>query len=50
VEAGLMKNHVVNKSWIDWWLYPWYFIRTILSVPFCPLPFCPRTLQNVWSL
>src|SRR6218665_163705 len=24
--------------------YPYHFVRTILSVPFCPLPFCPRAL------
>src|SRR6218665_1297365 len=23
--------------------YPYHFVRTILSIPFCPLPFCHRT-------
>jgi len=21
--------------------YPYHFVRTILSIPFCPIPFCP---------
>src|SRR6218665_2921405 len=24
----------------------YHFVHTILSVPFCPLPFCPVTLQS----
>src|SRR6218665_2495649 len=24
--------------------YPYHFVRTILSVPFCPIPFCPYTI------
>src|SRR6218665_561995 len=27
-----------------------HFIRTILSVPFCPLPFCPTTKISAHSL
>jgi len=54
------KNHIVNESGIEWWLYPYYFIRTILSIPFCPCHFVryhfvlePETLSRlsdyVWS-
>src|SRR6218665_546030 len=31
--------------------YSYQFVRTILSLPFCPLPFCPRTSRrrvNSW--
>ena len=28
---------------INWWFYRYHFVRAILSVPFCSLPFCPRT-------
>src|SRR6218665_2061995 len=72
VEAGLMKNHVVDGSGINVLIddfiikvlsipfCPYHFVRTILSntilsvyhfvhtifsVPFCPLPFCPRTIN-----
>src|SRR6218665_3450611 len=27
--------------------YPYHFVHTILSVPFCPLPFCPRTVLGL---
>src|SRR6218665_1928146 len=27
--------------------YPYHFVRTILSVPFCPIPFCPYTILSV---
>src|SRR6218665_1731977 len=30
-------------------LYRYHFVRTILSVPFCPLPFCPRTLSRQFA-
>src|SRR6218665_1361284 len=26
--------------------YPYHFVRTILSVPFCPIPFCPYTILS----
>src|SRR6218665_1392778 len=26
--------------------YPYRFVRTILSVPFCPIPFCPYTILS----
>ena len=37
-EIGL---HIVSGSWIAWLIDD--STGTILSVPFCPLPFCPRT-------
>src|SRR6218665_3818907 len=27
--------------------YPYHFVRTILSVPFCPIPFCPYTILSM---
>ena len=36
------ENRIVNESWIAWLIDD--SIGTILSVPFCPLPFCPRTV------
>src|SRR6218665_3923662 len=27
--------------------YPYYFVCTILSVPFCPIPFCPCTILSI---
>src|SRR6218665_407123 len=27
--------------------YPYHFARTILSVPFCPIPFCPYTILSI---
>src|SRR6218665_908745 len=24
--------------------YPYHFVRTILSIPLCPIPFCPYTI------
>ena len=36
------ENHIVNGSWIAWLIDD--SIGAILSVPFCPLPFCPRTV------
>ena len=47
------ENHIVNGSWVAWLNDD--SIGAILSVPFCPLPFCPRTrmcdvqLQGVWK-
>src|SRR6218665_321732 len=42
-----------DKSYCQWVLdclksersYPYHFVRTILSVPLSPLPFCPRTIS-----
>src|SRR6218665_3993770 len=53
MEAGLMK-----KSHYQWDLdclinsrfYPYHFVRTILSVTFCPLPFCPITVDLLITL
>src|SRR6218665_870059 len=42
MEAGLMKNHNISRSWIALLIHD--SIRTILSVTFCLLPFCPRTV------
>jgi len=46
-----MKNHIVNESGIDWWLsvlfYPYHFVLTILSIPFCSLPFCTYTILSI---
>ena len=39
------ENHIVNGSWIACLIDD--SIGAILSVPFFPLPFCPRTVQNV---
>src|SRR6218665_2089545 len=25
----------------------YYFVRTILSIPFCPIPFCPYTILSI---
>src|SRR6218665_691817 len=27
--------------------YPYHFVCTILSVPFCPIPFCPYTILSI---
>src|SRR6218665_780806 len=27
--------------------YPSHFVRTILSIPFCPMPFCPYTILSI---
>src|SRR6218665_1133024 len=27
--------------------YPYHFVRTILSVPFCPIPFCLYTILSI---
>src|SRR6218665_1157544 len=27
--------------------YPYHFVRTILSIPFCPIPFCPYTILSI---
>src|SRR6218665_3560601 len=27
--------------------YPYHFVRTILSMPFCPIPFCPYTILSI---
>src|SRR6218665_3732630 len=27
--------------------YPYHFVRTILSVPFCPIPCCPYTILSI---
>src|SRR6218665_471536 len=27
--------------------YRYHFVRTILSMPFCPIPFCPYTILSV---
>src|SRR6218665_1792064 len=27
--------------------YPYHFVRTILSVPFCRIPFCPNTILSI---
>src|SRR6218665_1382944 len=31
--AGLIDDSII--------FYPYHFVRTILSIPFCPIPFCP---------
>jgi len=41
------ENHIVNRSWIAWLIAD--SIGAILSVPFCPLPFCPRTPWNPYT-
>src|SRR6218665_3712796 len=28
-------------------LYMYHFVRTILSIPFCPIPFCPYTILSI---
>src|SRR6218665_1997767 len=38
------ENHIVNGSRIACLIHD--SIGAILSVPFCPLPFCPRTLRS----
>src|SRR6218665_3074466 len=27
--------------------YPYHFARAILSIPFCPMPFCPYTILSI---
>ena len=48
------ENHIASGSWIACLIddsIGAIFFRTILSVPFCPLPFCPRTVgPNVWIM
>ena len=39
------ENHIVSGSWIALLIDD--SISTILSVPFCPLPFCPRTPPTI---
>jgi len=39
------ENHIVIGSWIAWLIDN--SIGAILSVPFCPLPFCPRTKESL---
>src|SRR6218665_1230247 len=46
LEAGLMKKIIlsIGVGLIDdlsVTFYPYQFVRTILSIPFCPIPFCP---------
>jgi len=44
--SGINKeNHIVSGSWIAWLID--YSFGTILSVPFCPLPFCPIEPKGV---
>src|SRR6218665_2654836 len=52
VEAGLIKKS--HCQWERDWLmtlfvifYPCHVVRAILSVPFCPIPFCPYTILSV---
>ena len=54
-ESGISEeNHIVSRSWIAWLtddsigtiLSVYHFVRTILSVPFCPIPFCYRTFTG----
>ena len=42
------ENHIVNGSWIALLIDD--SIGAILSVPFCPLPFCPRTALGIHRL
>src|SRR6218665_3053475 len=44
VEAGLMKNHIVNGSGINVLIDD--FIVKVLSVPFCPYHFVRTVLSN----
>src|SRR6218665_177225 len=44
-ESGINEeNRIVNGSWIALLIDD--SIGAILSVPFCPLPFCPRTAYS----
>src|SRR6218665_2175339 len=27
--------------------YPYHVVRAILSIPFCPMPFCPYTILSI---
>jgi len=42
------ENHIVNGTWITWLIDD--SISAIFSVPFYPLPFCPRTCHSAASL
>ena len=37
--AGLIDDSII--------FYPYHFVRTILSIPFCPIPFCPHTILSI---
>src|SRR6218665_2317500 len=39
--------HFVHAILSNTILSVYHFVHTILSVPFCPLPFCPRTILTV---
>src|SRR6218665_3492669 len=39
MRAGLMTLSVI--------FYPYHFVRTILSMSFCPIPFCPYTILSI---
>src|SRR6218665_1732137 len=39
-EAGLIDDFIRN-------IYPYHFVRAILSIPFCPMPFCPYTILSI---
>jgi len=49
------KNHIVNGNWLTTLsviFFSYHFIRTIFTVPFCPipicpLPFCPYTILSI---
>src|SRR6218665_2169261 len=41
--VGLVVDFIHNI------LTVYHFVHTILSVPFCPLPFCPRTSSSINS-
>jgi len=40
--AGLIDDHFVHTISPNTILSGYNFVHTILSVPFCPLLFCPR--------
>src|SRR6218665_2209305 len=44
LSVPLCPYHFVRTILSNTILSVYHFVRTILSVPFCPLPFCPRTV------
>src|SRR6218665_3493752 len=55
VETGLAKKIILSMG-VEFMYclmilllksYPYHFVRTILSIPFCPIPFCPYTILSI---
>src|SRR6218665_3909433 len=48
-DLWLLNKNSIQLNWNLKKLLPFcpcHFVRTILSVPFCPIPFCPVTVES----